>query len=58
LIPKAAANQAINPCIWYATEVLEHELMKKPTEKANVYDFTMIYFELLTNKISFEDSHR
>jgi hypothetical protein len=38
--------------------VLEHELMKKPTEKANVYDFTMIYFELLTNKISFEDSHR
>jgi serine/threonine protein kinase len=54
----AAANQAVNPCIWYAPEVLEQEEpAKKRTEKADVYSFAMICFELLTGKIPFEDNH-
>lgn len=49
--------------IWYAPEVLaeqenpesKHKL--KHTEKADVYSFGMICFELLTGKVPFEDGH-
>nr|CAB3464321.1 unnamed protein product [Digitaria exilis] len=61
--PRASANanannaaSAPNPCIWYAPEVLEHEAAKC-SEKADVYSFAMICFELLTGKIPFEDNH-
>jgi len=51
-----AAVAASNPCIWYAPEVLEQEAAKC-TEKADVYSFGMVCFELLTGKIPFEDNH-
>ncbi|CAL9084445.1 unnamed protein product [Musa textilis] len=63
---KPSANQAAatNPCIWYAPEVLleqersgESSSGSKCTEKADVYSFAMICFELLTGKIPFEDDH-
>ncbi|KAG2617199.1 hypothetical protein PVAP13_3NG179083 [Panicum virgatum] len=61
--PRALANAnannaaaAANPCIWYAPEVLEQEAAKC-SEKADVYSFAMICFELLTGKIPFEDNH-
>ncbi|WVZ99750.1 hypothetical protein U9M48_045006 [Paspalum notatum var. saurae] len=59
--PAANANAnangaANNPCIWYAPEVLEQEAAKC-TEKADVYSFGMLCFELLTGKIPFEDNH-
>ncbi|CAD5173473.1 unnamed protein product [Musa acuminata subsp. malaccensis] len=63
---KPWANQAAatNPCIWYAPEVLleqersgESSGGSKCTEKADVYSFAMICFELLTGKIPFEDDH-
>ncbi|CAI9101168.1 OLC1v1038429C1 [Oldenlandia corymbosa var. corymbosa] len=51
--------------IWYAPEVLAEqeqcgnggENNSKYTEKADVYSFGMICFELLTGKVPFEDSH-
>ncbi|KAL3844509.1 hypothetical protein ACJIZ3_001912 [Penstemon smallii] len=49
--------------IWLAPEVLaeiEHPSNKcttKYTEKADVYSFGMLCFEILTGKIPFEDSH-
>lgn len=53
-----------DPCIWYAPEVLsdqEQQLepgnAKKYTEKADVYSFGMICFELITGKVPFEDEH-
>ncbi|KQK04640.1 hypothetical protein BRADI_2g14850v3 [Brachypodium distachyon] len=52
----ANANASVNPCIWYAPEVLEQETEKR-TEKADVYSFAMICFELITGKIPFEDHH-
>ncbi|KAL6618696.1 hypothetical protein ACP70R_033835 [Stipagrostis hirtigluma subsp. patula] len=68
--PRAAANAnananaaSVNPCIWYAPEVLEQEAAggcpaaAKLSEKADVYSFSMICFELLTGKIPFEDNH-
>ncbi|THU59512.1 hypothetical protein C4D60_Mb07t02890 [Musa balbisiana] len=63
---KPSANQApaTNPCIWYAPEVLleqetsgESGSASKCTEKADVYSFSMLCFELLTGKIPFEDDH-
>ncbi|OEL21926.1 Light-sensor Protein kinase [Dichanthelium oligosanthes] len=61
--PRASANanannnaNATNTCIWYAPEVLEQEAAKC-SEKADVYSFAMICFELLTGKIPFEDNH-
>ena len=61
--PRALANAnannaaaAANPCIWYAPEVLEQEAAKC-SEKADVYSFAMICFELLTGKVPFEDNH-
>ncbi|PKU81960.1 light-sensor Protein kinase isoform X1 [Dendrobium catenatum] len=53
-----------DPCIWYAPEVLsdqEQQIeagnVKKYTEKADVYSFGMICFELLTGKVPFEEGH-
>ncbi|XP_008798680.2 mitogen-activated protein kinase kinase kinase 7-like [Phoenix dactylifera] len=62
---KVSANQSatMNSCIWCAPEVLlEQDLSgeagsSKYTEKADVYSFGMICFELLTGKIPFEDNH-
>jgi len=50
------------PCIWYAPEVLMEqeqtvESTNKYSEKADVYSFAMICFELLTGKVPFEDEH-
>ncbi|CAD6258022.1 unnamed protein product [Miscanthus lutarioriparius] len=44
------------PCIWYAPKLLEQDAAKC-TEKADVYSFGMVCFELLTRKIPFEDNH-
>ncbi|KAK8453149.1 hypothetical protein SEVIR_5G237700v4 [Setaria viridis] len=66
---KASANGSANAnatgggdytCIWYAPEVLEKESgdpSARRTEKADVYSFGMICFELLTGKVPFEDNH-
>ncbi|PRQ17486.1 putative protein kinase TKL-Gdt family [Rosa chinensis] len=54
----------IDPLIWCAPEVLAEQeqtgntfVHSKFTEKADVYSFGMLCFELLTGKIPFEDSH-
>lgn len=54
----------IDPLIWCAPEVLAEQeqtgnssVRSKFTEKADVYSFGMLCFELLTGKIPFEDSH-
>ncbi|KAL6614891.1 hypothetical protein ACP70R_037161 [Stipagrostis hirtigluma subsp. patula] len=49
-----------NTCIWYAPEVLDQEGgggAARRTEKADMYSFSMICFELLTGKVPFEDNH-
>lgn len=52
-----------NTFIWYAPEVLaeqeqpESACTSKYTEKADVYSFGMLCFELLTGKVPFEDGH-
>ncbi|KAG8086544.1 hypothetical protein GUJ93_ZPchr0010g10548 [Zizania palustris] len=56
------APASANPCIWYAPEVLENcegpgHAAARCTEKADVYSFAMICFEMLTGKIPFEDNH-
>ncbi|KAK1665761.1 hypothetical protein QYE76_053920 [Lolium multiflorum] len=54
------ANGDDNTCIWYAPEVLKPEgadTEGRCTEKADVYSFAMICFELLTGKVPFEDNH-
>ncbi|XP_047053637.1 cyclin-dependent kinase 18-like [Lolium rigidum] len=54
------ANGDDNTCIWYAPEVLKPEgadAEARCTEKADVYSFAMICFELLTGKVPFEDNH-
>ncbi|KAM0881604.1 hypothetical protein ACQ4PT_032847 [Festuca glaucescens] len=54
----ASDNGNVNPCIWYAPEVLENdETAARRTEKADAYSFGMICFELITGKIPFEDNH-
>lgn len=51
------------PFIWYAPEVLAEQEQSgnadqsKYTEKADVYSFGMICFQLLTGKVPFEDAH-
>ncbi|KAL5228323.1 hypothetical protein ABZP36_016588 [Zizania latifolia] len=57
----ANGNADDNSCIWYAPEVLKPEgeanAAARYTEKADVYGFAMICFELLTGKVPFEDNH-
>jgi serine/threonine protein kinase len=55
----ANADGGDNACIWYAPEVLERggDAGVKRTEKADVYSFAMICFQLLTGKVPFEDGH-
>lgn len=54
---------AIDTHIWYAPEVLAEEGQPgktpslKYTEKADVYSFGMLCFELLSGKLPFEDGH-
>ncbi|KAJ7945015.1 Protein kinase family protein [Quillaja saponaria] len=56
-------EELTNPSIWYAPEVLTEQEQpgstsnSKYTEKADVYSFGMLSFELLTGKIPFEDNH-
>ncbi|KAJ6326655.1 hypothetical protein OIU78_013693 [Salix suchowensis] len=53
----------IDTCIWHAPEVLAEQgqarnsSSRKFTEKADVYSFGMICFQLLTGKLPFEDGH-
>lgn len=61
---KSTANQnETESFIWHAPEVLEEQEVagsngdSKYTEKADVYSFGMICFQLLTGKVPFEDSH-
>ncbi|KAJ8768505.1 hypothetical protein K2173_022599 [Erythroxylum novogranatense] len=60
----SSTNQnAVDPCIWHAPEVLAEKQQAgksticKYTEKADVYSFGMLCFELLTGKLPFEDGH-
>lgn len=52
-----------DPLIWHAPEVLavqeqqESSCSSKFSEKADVYSFGMLCFELMTGKVPFEDSH-
>ncbi|PKI66272.1 hypothetical protein CRG98_013353, partial [Punica granatum] len=65
--PSHDTTNLINPFIWYAPEVLAEEEKQgsisssssktKYSEKADVYSFSMICFELLTGKVPFEDGH-
>ncbi|KAF8380097.1 hypothetical protein HHK36_027567 [Tetracentron sinense] len=62
--PRISSNQnGSDPFIWYAPEVLAEQeqpgstCSSKYTEKADVYSFGMICFELLTGKVPFEDGH-
>ncbi|XP_048141200.1 tyrosine-protein kinase ABL1-like isoform X2 [Rhodamnia argentea] len=56
-------QDSISPFIWYAPEVLaeqekpESNSISKYSEKADVYSFGMICFQLLTGKIPFEEGH-
>ncbi|KAA8528267.1 hypothetical protein F0562_035482 [Nyssa sinensis] len=61
---RISANQnGTNPGIWYAPEVLAEQEQSgskyslKYTEKADVYSFGMLCFEILTGKTPFEEGH-
>ncbi|KAK9143934.1 hypothetical protein Syun_013334 [Stephania yunnanensis] len=61
--PQSSPNNGTKPYIWCAPEVLSEQEQPrntssfKYTEKADVYSFGMICFELLTGKVPFEDGH-
>ncbi|XP_049377700.1 uncharacterized protein LOC125842447 [Solanum stenotomum] len=60
---KTASHNAANSVIWFAPEVLAEQ--EKPgskcaykyTEKADVYSFGMICFQILTGKVPFDEGH-
>ncbi|KAI4326851.1 hypothetical protein L6164_019378 [Bauhinia variegata] len=59
----STSHEDVKPHIWYAPEVLS-ELQEKGiasksrySEKADVYSFGMICFELMTGKVPFEDGY-
>ncbi|XP_052208827.1 uncharacterized protein LOC127812471 isoform X2 [Diospyros lotus] len=61
---RSHANQNVDdPVIWYAPEVLAEQeqhggsCSSKYTEKADVYSFGMLCFEILTGKTPFEEAH-
>lgn len=59
---KSPTQNESHPFIWYSPEVLAEQeqtgdMKSKYTEKADVYSFGMICFQLLTGKVPFEDFH-
>ena len=64
--PRNSTNQIeTDPFIWHAPEVMAEQEQNDPgtvtsfkkTEKADVYSYGMLCFELLTGKVPFEDGH-
>ncbi|GMQ05651.1 hypothetical protein CsSME_00050599 [Camellia sinensis var. sinensis] len=62
--PTYTDQNGFSPVIWYAPEVLEEQEQNggskcgsKHTEKADVYSFGMLCFEILTGKVPFEEGH-
>ncbi|KAL3499258.1 hypothetical protein ACH5RR_038351 [Cinchona calisaya] len=58
-----SSHSSVDPVIWYAPEVLAEQEQPgkkgnaKYSEKADVYSFGMLCFEILTGKVPFGDSH-